>query len=726
MLLSDVLGDPLAPTPGRDLGSAELDLVVGPRRQVLLVDDGDIEQLRAAVLAASTIWGGIRTPIIPVGRDGTIAPGHWQITEPWAPVRLVDLRADQSRVPKVEAIGELSLPRSPARPLDDGHFWTPHPIVAYTPSSISNLALSLPNPGDLDGLIGGGHVDLPDEVDLWREVGAAVSESCDLVEMALAQLRRGTVIEATGRFSGDSTLVSPFAVSSTLVYVCRDEPTFHDAMWFWNLRAVRPRGYDAGTTLFLRAATLAEPTVRQAIQNATRERSRSTPAAVFHPGEGLTSESVADLAASAGFHVVAGTSFSEQIFDKVATDESELTATTTLDPRLGWLGDRTSGGTRTGIEVSWRRPSTSLRFRSPVEWHPKAMLSSPISVRFSGPQFNAPRTPGVAALYEPNAIWTGPHLELSTNASHEYRFGVVLPSGAAVLDAALGDRGATWRVSDKGQQVVGVLQRLSDRATVRLEVFHELVKVATPSRSDIRLRLVQELRDLEGASEEDVRSVVDEIVDSGKSFRGSHDLLSQIANEHRAEAAACIDELIAAELLARGLRVECGVCGLKSFVPMSAGDGPAECPGCRTSASFSLVSGAQLGTYFRLGSLLARLSQNGGLVPMAASALLLHSGAFVIPGANIDVDGQQVEADLLGWVGDCLFIGEAKTSADRLDAAEVGKGLELAVLIGASRYYAVTLDAMSDEAQASLLRLGDDVGVEVVVLDRSRLVMHRG
>lgn len=111
---------------------------------------------------------------------------------------------------------------------------------------------------------------------------------------------------------------------------------------------------------------------------------------------------------------------------------------------------------------------------------------------------------------------------------------------------------------------------------------------------------------------------------------------------------------------------------------------------------------------------------------MAASALLLHSGAFVIPGANIDVDGQQVEADLLGWVGDCLFIGEAKTSADRLDAAEVGKGLELAVLIGASRYYAVTLDAMSDEAQASLLRLGDDVGVEVVVLDRSRLVMHRG
>jgi len=54
-------------------GPAFLELQVAPYRRGFLVRRGDVGQMRSALLAAATIWGGLRCPILPVEADGSIA-----------------------------------------------------------------------------------------------------------------------------------------------------------------------------------------------------------------------------------------------------------------------------------------------------------------------------------------------------------------------------------------------------------------------------------------------------------------------------------------------------------------------------------------------------------------------------------------------------------------------------------------------------------------------------
>ncbi len=54
-------------------GPAFLELQVAPYRRGFLVRRGDVEQMRSALLAAATIWGGLHCPILPVDADGSIA-----------------------------------------------------------------------------------------------------------------------------------------------------------------------------------------------------------------------------------------------------------------------------------------------------------------------------------------------------------------------------------------------------------------------------------------------------------------------------------------------------------------------------------------------------------------------------------------------------------------------------------------------------------------------------
>src|SRR6202035_3448579 len=86
------------------------------------------------------------------------------------------------------------------------------------------------------------------------------------------------------------------------------------------------------------------------------------------------------------------------------------------------------------------------------------------------------------------------------------------------------------------------------------------------------------------------------------------------------------------------------------------------CPGCGADAAYAIDDGTgEPALYYRINTLVQTLSLNGGLAPLAATALLASEGSYVVPGAQILLNGTDTgEVDLLGWRGETLFAGEAK------------------------------------------------------------------
>jgi hypothetical protein len=71
-----------------DYGQALLNVDVRPIRVAYAVAEGSRDDFRAAVLEASSRWGGIAEPILPIGSDGRVLP-EWLPLLDLAPVDFV-------------------------------------------------------------------------------------------------------------------------------------------------------------------------------------------------------------------------------------------------------------------------------------------------------------------------------------------------------------------------------------------------------------------------------------------------------------------------------------------------------------------------------------------------------------------------------------------------------------------------------------------------------------
>src|SRR6266566_4763283 len=121
-----------------------IDIQVAPYRRGFLIDRGNSEQLSSAMLGAATIWGGMRSPILPVEPDGTVAPAWLEIASAIDPAVLVDFTGQTNNTSTWLVAGENPWPVVRARPLHDASFWGVHPIAAFTPEELSNRSLYLP------------------------------------------------------------------------------------------------------------------------------------------------------------------------------------------------------------------------------------------------------------------------------------------------------------------------------------------------------------------------------------------------------------------------------------------------------------------------------------------------------------------------------------------------------------------------------------------------------
>lgn len=501
-----------------------------------------------------------------------------------------------------------------------------------------------------------------------------------------------------------------------LLWLAADPDDPDEITRWWNTRALRPRRWHKGMSV------LATPNAVADGRFATDLRSFCLHGVFTQPHLVLASDSVPetqlhDMARSLGFARHPSATVSQPLLPVAPPDpDANLTYTIGRDLAGRWASERTSG-TVSLAAVSVQRPATRVRAASPLAWNPAMYATGGVSLRIGGAPFDGPRLSPVARLYHDNARWHHGRLELQSTVAPVYDFQLRMPGPAEILRAACSAAGASYELGDKGRQVQGVWALAPDPSIFRRQLVIDVIRVQTP---DCSRELIRQLKDTNGLTEQDKRELKTLAAANRVTVRTLADITSLLRLTARATptVAAALHDLVTAGMVVRGLLADCPVCRVQHLYALGEARTPPACPGCGAEAVYAgnAVTG-EPALHYRINTLVQTLSLNGGLAPLAATALLTSQGAHVVPGAEIFHAGAGAgEVDLLGWRGETLFAGEAKMSAAQFAEADHRKDVGKSALLGADEHYAVCLQALPPPTRDAIQAACDKAGIALVVL----------
>lgn len=672
----------------------------------------DRGQLERAVRATLALWGGGRNPIVRVSPDGAPNEADLQIAEVLGVGEGIDFG-----VPKETS---LPWPVRPAAPLDDARFWQPHPAVVEP--EMTSPEIFLPSGEDLVNLIGAGKYGLVEELGIFRQAGYSVVENCDAINIARAQLAGRTAWNAALAHDHDTSVDGGLVGRSVaFLAVAADENDIELATFFWNVRALRIRnGWASHVSVLVTEAVARSQEFREAFDPAVRATSRSTPTTLMI---GSDSVDLAEVAAALGAQLHDSTKFSEQ-WGSTPGHEGVLTYWANVDPRNYWLDRRTSGPAAVA-RVQLERPSVQASWKSPVPWVGEYILSGQVAAVVRSGAIDGPRVPAVAKLYHRDAEWQGRDLRIRTQNLPDYSMTFDLPTPHAVLEAALRHKGVDYRISDKGQQVRGLLADGAGATYFRRQSTYRVLRALTGKPGRDLAREIAKLRASGDVSDATVDRVAATASLGGRPFKTAGDLFSRVSDRvaSMSELVEILDEGMRRKVIEVGVAVQCTLCSLIEFRRNDSMRDGVRCRGCGSPAALGSGSDGAPALKYRLSSLAHTLSLNGGLVPLAATAILEAERAFVEPGANLfQRDSPCGETDLLGWVGASIFVGEAKASAGGFATLDIDRELSRALAVGADTWLAVCPEKLGEEIIERLEASGTEHQVNVRILSGTDLL----
>lgn len=712
----DINGDPLRPNPARSIGSSPVTARVRPQRLAFAVDDGDCVALKHAFAAAATIWGGIRSPILVV-EGGGCAVSMWSegIADCIGFDAVVDLRSDAS-APLQFSDGARTIPIHPVRPLDAGQSWSAHALAAIPPIEVPGLRAFAGSPESLIESAGAGCVATPGELALWTEGVGEFKSGCTALELVAAQASGQSLLEVAAHQDVDWQAAGVILESVLFVAVAADDEDFVTALVFWNYRALRPRIWADGKSVLLSFADAHTEGLAAVLADAAA-LAATTPRIVLL-SDSVGEEDLWQLVDHWGFQRHQSGEISERLAAPGPMDGPINVGI--FDPIHQWFGPRTSGS-QTQSEVAWSRPNTAISVPSPVTWSPSHWWSGAVCFTLDGDQFDVPRTGATARLYHPNSTWDTGGLRLLTNPLGRYDFWLNLPEPEEILAAGLDERGFAFRPNDKATQIQGVLAATRDRSLFRRASVISTIQALTATSSRDLTRQLGEVAERGTFTPDETAQMMAAIAPS-VGLRCSA-VAERVTGATKEETSEALDHLVREGLVERGFQTKCDVCGLKLFADLQRAASTPHCAGCGSRASLVVESLTEPVLHYRLGSLLQRLSLNGGLAPLAAACLLLDENSYVVPGADLNASGEsRGEVDLIGWKGRTVFVGEAKMSAVGFDDYDFAADWEHARDIGANQYLLVCLQELGKELVAGVRNDAIEAGVELRVLDSTALL----
>ena len=672
------------------VGQQLVHLDLRPKRAAFLYATGSAMQFRLAVERASSRWGGLQEPIVPVSPLGRIQPAWKQIVEALQPDVIFDL-AGLSAEAKRRVRDQLGLTVQPVT-AEDRPSSGAHPLVVDQSPGAAFVATGL-GPAEVAGP---GLLPSWDTAEHWANSSVTIFGSDDEVASALNQLRAATIIERSTEQCGEvwtSGLMAGFA----LLWIA-DSKSLRDATWFWNVRALMPRSLSVASAVLMTPTAARDPRVREELELVMSGRRWSSPDAVL-VGLRRSPADLEEIALALGLDVHEG-GFKSHFGGRATTDR--LSVAIRVDPRAFLLGPRAVGRRSTEL-ATIERPMTTLRAPAGVRWNRPA-VGGHVIARWSAPFLDAPRRATTAAVFHPNGTWKYGGLEVETNALPIYQFEVNVPARGDVLTAALRDSGVRFELSQPGKLAAAVLGRVGqphDLFSGR-QMRAVIGALTTPRSKRLAALIAAEAPTI---SEETASVLADRVGSRLAQVALSAANIASRASVDSGTASRLVERLVALGLCERGLLVPCDRCGLEPFVPMKDTTATGECPACHTSSEYATDDRGRVTLHYRLNALLDRASDQGVVPHLAVLEQLAPDDASShwVLGAHLFLgDNHLGEVDLLGFDGEQLVCGEVKTSSGGFTPSEVATACRLANVIHSDRIIFGCTSPMTTEAVAHL------------------------
>ena len=681
-----------------------------PARAVYLVRPGSRNGFRRAIQEASTRWGGMAEPIIPVRKGGKI-DGWWRQVTDVANVHTA-VNVDLDPTDAATAAARLQLPLVPIADIDrfgQHGAWTCHP--SSLPAVTEGIPVISEHGAPLWAAVAAGDVTREHEEAIARNVSYRRVAQDD--QIARYALRGGTQLDQTA--SAFAEWFSTGAWSIPAIVWVTEPNDFIECLWFWNLRALRLRAMGGGPMLLLPADQ-----VQHWLEFDRQVRDRLDRPDEFDPDVLMAGiRTPIDILHDTARHLGLTPSKTKSRISRksLAPQRQEpytYETTATLDPRR-WFIEQRRYGEVVDTEAHIHDGKVTLRAASPIVWAGGGMTTLTVY----GEVIDAlPKREPVARLMEANAHWRDDGLWIATQAIPTYNLTLAVPTLAAAVDASLSAVTTTHALSDKGRMATAISDKAHD--LLRPGVYEAAVALATPRSKE----LVKQLKAMREAGEDDDMI---EAMASRWGGRTSRRYRSATALRGLTGTAACtaLEALVSMGWAERGFEVRCQRCGTRSFVPITTTTADARCPGCQNAQRYT-ASAKGLETFYQLNTLIDTAVDQGVLPHLLVQAALerLDRRTYINLGTEIMGAGStpgQAEIDIFGAHAGKLINGEVKTNPSEFTDEQIRRDVRLTVQLGADIHLLASVGPISDPVRALVERETHRAGLALLILGLEQL-----
>jgi len=689
-------------------GPASLTAVVVPARAVYLVGAGSRVGFRRAIKEASTRWGGITEPVIPVRRGGGIDPWWRQTVEVADVVGAVNV--DLSHADAHRAAAALGLPVVDLAHIDRAGAtrFTVHPMSLPRRDEATSVLCAVDADlwlataaGDLTAEHEAGLIDL--------DSGFRREKMPD--QVARHQLWRQTLIDRTSDAFGENYTAGAPGSIPAIVWITTPNDVV-DCMWFWNLRSLT---FSAGPMVLLPHNELQHWLGFAGQLQGILERPDEFSPDVLICGMHATPEVMDRVAGELGLVPTAEEMIRSGRRWPAERRSAPFTYATAdrFDPRQWFIGQRRYGEL-TEFETHFHTGRATLRFASPVGW---TGPGGKTLLQLRGPILDAlPKRSAIAEKVTPNGAWRGDALQIATNAQARYTFELKLPTLRDALEVVLTTQTIDHKLSDKGRLGTALMDRASD--LLGRGIYEAAISLTTPRSR----QLIRDLKTFTERGELDQR-VIELAERWGSRTQRRYCSAANLKNPTGQSAVDALETLCAMGWADRGLELKCSSCGVASFVPLPDATAAALCPGCESHENYrGTTTGPTI--HYRLNALVDRAADQGVLPHLLVAATLAQKDerTLTLPGVDVQFGPNLTpELDLVGVHAGKLIVGEVKTNASEFVDAQIEREIRWSAMIQADVHIMATVGTLPaaavEKAEVEAMRHG----LDLMVLDSSNL-----
>ncbi|KZB79649.1 hypothetical protein AVL48_14645 [Amycolatopsis regifaucium] len=679
-----------------------------PARAAYLIYDGSKAGFRRAVQEASTRWGGMAEPIIPVRPDGEVEKWWRKVIETAGVEGLVNVDVPANLVQKLSE--SCGLPVAEIDDIDRSGptRFTVHPIAlsSYRDHSSQQTPVVACVDGSLWQVVLAGDF-TADHAEEHKDV-LSFRRPTTADQVARAALAGQTFLDRTVDQFRENYAEDSWP-SPAILWVAGDED-FQDCLLFWNLRALRP-SFGQCPMVIIPADEVESWT------GFSREwASQLARPDEFAPDVVVISRSVPEVA----LHQLATKVFGLKLTDeevrtgfRVPADlrVPPFTYRVNLDVRHFFIFSRRYGEVRQ-TETFLTDGRAQLRFPSPVEFSGGGKLL----LRLSSTLLDAlPARDVLAARIANAAVWRGRSVQIATHNTNVYQVDLSIPSQSEATAALVGDRVSTWSMSEKGRLAAALMEDAGPAVLLQPSVYEAIRHLTTPRATAYR-REMERMR-ASGLSGEEIDEFGARWGGRGERRYDSASAFIARVGHQMSDPVGALEKLCSIGWAERGFEVDCDRCGIRSFVPLAAVETVARCPGCRAASRYT-TSVDSVTLYYRLNTLIDRASDQGVVPHLLVIAELTKRDANtnLLGGVLATFGDVTREIDVVGIHDQQFIAGEVKSKAKDFTSTQLDRDFDTSARLGVDAHILASVDGIPAEIERAAIDRASVYGLKVIAL----------